>query len=226
MANPNVGWTTHPELSTKTESVLTNSTNKADEIKEEWINYIKEETPDSRKVEEIVFINTCVLMAIKQFVFDYFYETFQYTLVRIAFRYPHHLITQSVNEYWRVPKFLKSELKRPKPKKPKKEKVKKEKKPKQPKEKSSKKSKSTKETKEKKGKKEKPKQLTKEEKAELAKLKKEKEMEDEKKRIAELNKRFMFPLSEAATDDFYKEIFDNWVKVEKGDKGKKGKNGK
>lgn len=146
--------------------------------------------------------------------------------MRIAYRCHHHLITQTVNDSWHIPKIMRSELKRPKPKKQKKEKVPKEKKPKKekppkkPKEKAEKKSKPPKSPKEKK---EKPKQLTKEEKAELARFKREQEMAEEKKRIAEMNKRFMFPLSEAANDAFYEEIFENWVRIGKEPKGKKQK---
>ncbi|KAJ8985973.1 hypothetical protein NQ317_013856 [Molorchus minor] len=108
-------------------------------------------------------------------------------------------------------------------KSPKRRKNRKSRNPKKTRRKKSTKGKQKKEKKEKKPKKEKPKKLTKEEKAELARLKKEQERLEEERRKAEENRWFMFPLGEAATDEFFKDVFENWVRVEKGKKDKKGK---
>lgn len=56
--------------------------------------------------------------------------------------------------------------------------------------------------------------LTKKEKEELERLRKEQlRIEEELLKIEE-NKRFMYPLIEAATDELFQDIFENWVKVD------------
>lgn len=49
-----------------------------------------------------------------------FYESFQFDLIRIAYRTQHHLITQELAKEWHIPKLFKGELKRPQSKKKKK----------------------------------------------------------------------------------------------------------
>ncbi|KAJ8947382.1 hypothetical protein NQ318_017745 [Aromia moschata] len=223
MADPNKGWVPFEEaiIESNKEVNALNNTFAPPEAKMEWMDYLEKRKELTKRMKENIFINNCVLLAIK-----HFYETFLFTLLKIAFRCSHSLITQQVNDKWYVPKIIKTDLKMPKPKKPKKEKKPKEKKPKKEKKAKGAKDKKGKgkgkEKKEKK-KKEKPKKLTKEEKAELARLKREQELLEEEERKAEENRRFMFPLGEAATDDFFKGIFENWVKVEKKSKDKKGK---
>ncbi|VEN50705.1 unnamed protein product, partial [Callosobruchus maculatus] len=92
------------------------------------------------QMKQNMFVNTCVLMAIKQFVYDYFHKNFQFALIKTACSYTHYLVTQQITEEWDIPKLFKGDFKRPTPKKPKKPKPEKKKKDKK-KDKSSKKSK-------------------------------------------------------------------------------------
>nr|CAH7754534.1 unnamed protein product [Callosobruchus chinensis] len=197
--------------------------------------YLDIEDDAVREMKQNMFVNTCALMAIKQFVYDYFYSNFQFALIKTACSYTHYLITQQMAENWDIPKRFNGDFKRPAPKKPKKRKPEKKKKDKK-KDKSSKKSKkdkksgkSSKSTKSKskkeKGKKEKkPKGPTREEKAEMLRMQREQARLEEERRLAEENRRFMFPLTDAATDEFFENIFENWVKPKKKEKGKgKGK---
>lgn len=190
----------------------------------------------------------CAFIFAKVFLFRSFYESFQFTLIKLAFRACPNIITQTANDEWKAPKLPKGELKKPpvKKKKPVKEKKskkdksskgsKKDKKGKKGKKgKDSKKDKKSKKSASKKSKKskEKPKKLTKEEKEALEKQRREQaEIEAERLRQEE-NRRFMFPLTDAATDELFGGIFENWVKVDinakakkKGKKDKKGKNKK
>ncbi|XP_019876369.1 uncharacterized protein LOC109604284 [Aethina tumida] len=198
-----------------------------------WKNYMAECDSLIKKTNEVIFINMCAVMAIKQMVLEYFYESFQFLMISALFNSQRHYVTQRLNEQWFIPKRLKSELKRPKPTKqktPKKDKKSKKgsksskssKKSKKSKKsvKSSKKSKSTKSSKKSKDKK--PKKLTKEEKEELARRQREQELLEEQMRMEAENKVFMFPLVDAANEEFYKGIFPNWTPP-KADKGKKGK---
>nr|CAI5854949.1 unnamed protein product [Callosobruchus analis] len=102
--------------------------------------YMNIEDDAVRQLKQNIFVNTCVLMAIKQFVYDYFHKNFQFSLIKTACSYTHYLITQDLAEEWNVPKLFKGDFKRPTPKKPKKPKPEKKKKDKK-KDKSSKKSK-------------------------------------------------------------------------------------
>lgn len=70
MNNADIGWATYPEDNAKKKSTESVSTNGPGQTKKAWMDYIKERGDDFKKIEENVFINTCVLMAIKQFVFD------------------------------------------------------------------------------------------------------------------------------------------------------------
>nr|XP_023029022.1 uncharacterized protein LOC111517180 [Leptinotarsa decemlineata] len=155
MADPRKGTTFSPDAASSRSFDGGDAEDKNDKVREMFRKYLKEQDKDSRGLRENIFINTCVLLAIKQFIFDYFYDTFHFFLLKTAFRNRHNLITQEVNKEWYIPKRFKGELKKPlpqkvkkpklpKPQKPKKEKQppKKEKKPKE--EKKSKASKSTK----------------------------------------------------------------------------------
>ncbi|KAK9717809.1 hypothetical protein QE152_g23542 [Popillia japonica] len=197
-----------------------------------------EDVVDAKNInrqDERLYIGFGVLCAIVDFVFDYFYRNFHYILIKIAANNIPSVITQQLNLKWMVPKIAKGDFRRPKIQKPKKEKVKKVKEPSHKKTKSSKSDKkskgkgsdkkSSKGSKEsKKSKKEKPHKLTKEEKAELERLKKlEHEAEEERRKLEE-NKRFVFPLVDAATDELFMEIFENWKEGPRsGNKEKKGK---
>lgn len=169
-----------------------------------------------------------------------FYESFQFSLIKLAFQATPDVIFQKLNHDWKIPKRFKGELqkpkveKKPKEKPPKKEGSKKEtskkgkeekKKGKEDKKKGDKKQEKGKGKKEEK-KKEKPAALTKEEKAELERQKKEQERIEEELRKIEEQKRFMYPLTEAATDELFKEIFEDWVKVDITKPGKSGKGDK
>ncbi|XP_076253566.1 uncharacterized protein LOC143191989 [Rhynchophorus ferrugineus] len=198
-----------------------------------------------------IFINSCILLAVKEIIFDYFYPQFSFDLARKALIQPQFLVTQELNTDWNIPKDLKTDFKKPPLKKPKKEKKKKgEKKAK--KDKSSKKSKSTKSSKEKKSKDKKSKKssdkksksskksdktpkLTKEEKMELERQKKEQQELERERLKEEENKRFMFPLKDAVNDEFFLGIFPNYKpkkdkeskkKDSKGNKKEKKKNDK
>lgn len=70
MANPNLGWATYPKGDAMEKTLDSTNANKTEDIKKQWIEYINEGKNDAKKVEENVFINTCVLLAIKQFIFD------------------------------------------------------------------------------------------------------------------------------------------------------------
>ncbi|XP_022918347.2 uncharacterized protein [Onthophagus taurus] len=174
--------------------------------------------------------NLSILCAIIDFVFDYFYQNFHFILLKLALKTNPSIITQKVNPEWLVPKFNLVELVKPKPTPVKKEKKSKEKKSKKDK-KSSKKGKDKKKDKKsdkKKGKekKEKPKKPTKEElkamKAEQLRQQLLQEQLEEEMRKAEENRRCMFPLADAATDELYMGLFENWQKPKEG-KQKKDK---
>lgn len=178
------------------------------------------------KENKELFVKSCVLMAIRQIVFDYFDQGFAYEVIRISLTNPQFLLTQDINVEWNIPKEFKGDFKKPVPKKPKKEKPIKEPKAKKEKSKSSKgskaskgkakdkskkekKSKSDKKSKSSKSEKTKVK-LTKEEMEELEKQAKEQEeLEKELIKQAE-NKMFMFPLKEAVDEKFFSNLFPNF----------------
>ncbi|KYB25450.1 hypothetical protein TcasGA2_TC034466 [Tribolium castaneum] len=199
-------------------------------ITEKWTNYLDEHNDYYiQDMERNIMINSCALFAIKQFVHDYFYENFQYTVIQLALINNFSSITQNINTQWNVPKVLKEELKKPKPKKEKKKKKKKEKKKrkltKKTKSKKDKRKKQKSKKKAKKNAKQKKKKLTKEEKAELLRQKREQERLEEELRRAEENRRMLFPLKEATDDNFFHSIFEHWIKPKQKKKveGKKGK---
>lgn len=152
-----------------------------------------------------------------------FSDNFQYLLIKMAMTAPPNLIIQKLNNEWPVPKQLKEDVTayvkdlkdkyKQIPVKVKKEKM--------PKEKKVKDVKSTKETgldeseskdvKDKKSKevKEKKKPPTEEE---LLLKKQLEELEAERQR-QEMNKKFIFPLQEAVDDEFFKNNFPNWKKI-------------
>ncbi|KAJ3644011.1 hypothetical protein Zmor_026688 [Zophobas morio] len=198
-----------------------------DDIINEWKDYVDDRKELIYDTEMKILINSCALFAIKQFVYDYFHEGFQYTIIKSALINTFFSITQNVNQEWRIPKILKEELKKPKMKKEKKMKEKKKKPQKAKQKKKPKKKKKKGSKKGKKPKKAKPKKPTKEEKAELKRLQLEQERLEEERRLAEENRRMLFPLNDAANDEFFQSIFENWVKPkEKKQKGKGKKKGK
>ncbi|XP_017780416.1 PREDICTED: uncharacterized protein LOC108565453 isoform X2 [Nicrophorus vespilloides] len=217
MDNPGVGWVPwtsflkehEEEVAEETESIRSYSTAGT------------EQDPEDDSIE-LMFK---MMKAIIDFVFEYFYENFHFTLIKLAFRSTPNLITQKLNEKWHTPKIIKQDFKRPKASPVKKEKKAKGKKEKRKKSKSPKRKKKDKKSKKgKKAKKEKPKKMTKEE---LARKRQEEALlEAERRRILE-NKVYMFPLADAASEDLFMAIFENWVaggdKKKKGKKGKKGK---
>lgn len=170
---------------------------------------------------KLQFVESCLLMTVRQIVFDYFDSEFAFQLAKIALTNPQFLITQDINVAWNVPKDFKQELKKPAPKKPKKEKAKKEKTKKDKKEKkksdkksskkSSKKSEKKTSKKSKKSDKEgkKPK-MTKEEKEEYEKKLKEQKQLEEELRIQYENTMFMFPLNDAVNIEFLVKLFPNF----------------
>lgn len=185
---------------------------------------------------KLQFVESCLLMTVRQIVFDYFESEFAFQLAKIALTNPQFLITQDINVAWNVPKDFKHELKKPAPKKPKKEKAKKEKTKKDKKEKkksksdkkSSKKSEKKTGLKSKKSDKEgkKPK-MTKEEKEEYEKKLKEQKQLEEELRIQYENIMFMFPLNDAVSFDFLVKLFPNLKpKKEQGEKEKGSKSSK
>ncbi|XP_044271456.1 reticulocyte-binding protein 2 homolog a-like isoform X2 [Tribolium madens] len=187
-------------------------------IIDEWTNYLDEHNDYIQDLEKNLMINGCALFAIKQFVHDYFYENFQYTVIQLALINNFTSITQNINTQWNVPKVLKEELKKPKLKKERKKKKKKEKKKKKPTKKTKskqdkrKKKKDKLKRKAKKNAKQKKKKLTKEEKADLLRQRREQERLEEELRRAEENRRMLFPLKEATDDNFFHSIFEHWVK--------------
>lgn len=70
MKNPDVGWAPHSEISSK-KSAIWDDDIKAQALKKEWIEYLNKEEYALSGTELNIFINTCVLLAIKQFVFDW-----------------------------------------------------------------------------------------------------------------------------------------------------------
>ncbi|XP_044755667.1 uncharacterized protein LOC123314441 [Coccinella septempunctata] len=203
------------------------------QIKNEWLQYLDKHKLAIDQNTQNVFINSCLLLMIKQFVVEYFLESFQYKLVKMAYQTVPNLTYEKLNNKWLVPKENKEEFKRPLEKKPKvskpiKEKTPKVKKQKEREEKKSKSSKgSSKKEKQSKIKPEKPHKLTKEEKEEIERMKKE-EMQKMFEEIAgEENRRFIFPLGLAANRDFFMSIFKDFSPPsEAKDKGKDKKNKK
>ncbi|KAL3270364.1 hypothetical protein HHI36_009411 [Cryptolaemus montrouzieri] len=201
------------------------------QIKNQWLMYLEMHKESITQSEHNKFINSCLLLIIKQFIFEYFYESFQYKLIKMTFQTPPSLILERLNQRWQIPKSCREEFKRPIEKKPKPPKPTKEKTPKGPKgkkekHKEDKKSKSTKsgEKKEKKEKMkpEKPPNFTKEEKAELERLKREEQQRTLEAIAAEENKRLIFPLKLAANEDFFRTIFEGYMsRNEIQEKGKK-----
>ncbi|CAH2012353.1 unnamed protein product [Acanthoscelides obtectus] len=192
------------------------------------------EDDNVRQMRQNMFVNTCVLLAIKEFMYDYFYSNFQFALIKTACSYTHYLVTQNLTDEWNIPKLFRGEFKRPAPKKPKKTKLEKKKQDKKEKKKDKgskkdKKSSKSKKSKDSKGKKKeskegnKPGGLTKEEKAEMLRLQREQARLEEEQRIAATNRQFLFPLTDAATDEFFEGVFENWVKPKKKEKRTKGK---
>lgn len=185
------------------------------------------------------FVESCILMTVRQIVFDYFDSEFAFQLAKVALTNPQFLITQDINVAWNVPKDFKQELKKPAPKKPKKEKAKKEKTKKDKKEKkksnsdkksskkSSKKSEKKTSKKSKKSDKEgkKPK-MTKEEKEEYEKKLKEQKQLEEELRIQYENTMFMFPLNDAVNIEFLVKLFPNFKPKKTKGKGEKEKGSK
>ncbi|CAG9769449.1 unnamed protein product [Ceutorhynchus assimilis] len=216
MDNSKIGWT-----SLSSEETVQSSHKSDKNIPD--IN-LKQRTAENEKE---IFIKSCLLLAIKQIVQDYFENNFTFELIRISLTNPQFLITQDLNVYWNIPKVIKGELKKPMPKKMKKEKPKKE--PKTKKEKSTKGA--TKSAKDKKSKKSdkklkadkkskvssksgksKKQTLSKEEQKEHERQRKEQEaLEMELFKQAE-NTMFMFPLKEAVDEIFFTRIFPNFKK--------------
>ncbi|GJQ85031.1 hypothetical protein Trydic_g3692 [Trypoxylus dichotomus] len=222
MDDPQVGWYVPSEdpVPEKKEVI--------DVDAEDWEDLV--DPQEISKQDANLYIGFGVLCAIVDFVFDYFYRNLHFTLIKLATRTIPTVITQKLNSEWKVPKATREEFARPKSEK---KKPKKEKPPKQPKSpKSSKKEgkkdkgkerKKGSDKKSKKGseggkkqKKEKPKKLTKEEKAELDRQRKlQQELETEQLKEEE-NKRFVFPLADGVTDEFFMEIFGDWQKPKEG----------
>lgn len=241
MDNPELGWTA---LESDKDISQIRTSNPGFNTNAVAANPVKE--------DKGLFVKTCVLMAIRQIVFDYFDQGFAYEVIRISLTNPQFLLTQDINVEWNVPKEFKGSFKKPAPKKAKKEKPKKEPKTKGKKDKSKSKSKSSKgskaskgKAKDKKSKKEKkPKSdkkskssksdkkkqvnLTKEEMEELERQAKEQEeLERELIKQAE-NKMFMFPLKEAVDEKFFSNLFPNFKPqslAEKSDKASKASKG-
>lgn len=202
-----------------------------------WRELIIDNIMASRNADERKRINMVITSAIIDCVFEYLYDSFHFTLIKLAFQSTPYLISQNVNFEWKLPKVPKAEFTRPARAKVKTPKVKKEKKSKSKssKSKSSKKS-SKKSAKSKKSKKDKKSKKSskgskgskgpKMSKAELDRLKKEKARLDEERLRIEENKKYMFPLTDAATDDLFENMFENWVKpksLKNRDKKEKGK---
>ncbi|XP_057667190.1 uncharacterized protein LOC130900516 [Diorhabda carinulata] len=244
MDDPKIGWLSLSDVEFESVEPISFFDSATELAQKKLFDYLMESKDRMKEARKNYFINSCALMAIKQIVREYFFGTFQFSLLKTAYRYPQYLITQELNRIWYIPKKFKGEIKRPKPRKPKKEKVKKEKKPKKEKgskksskssKKSSKKSKSSKDSKKSKSSKESKKSkkggkakekkpgLTKQEKAEMARLQAEMKLREEMERKAEENKLFVFPLTDAAEDSFFENIFTNWVKPKKAKDGKKAK---
>ncbi|CAG9834907.1 unnamed protein product [Diabrotica balteata] len=232
MNDPNTGWLAASDIAlTQSKTILKKPT--AEEAKEQLTGFLLETKEEIKEMQRNQFVNTCILMAIKQIVNEFFLDSFQFCVLKVAYRYPHLLITQELNSKWNVPKRFKGEHKRPMPKKMKKPKVPKSKKKakithktKSTKTKSSKASKKSKASKgrsdktSKKGKKSPKKEkahrkLTKQEKAELARQEAKRKLFEEMERKAEENKRFMFPLVDSVGDKFFENIFENWVNPKK-----------
>lgn len=202
------------------------------QIKHEWLQYMKKYKITNDQAAHNVFINSCLLLIIKQFVFKYFFESFQYKLVKMACQIvPNHLY-ENLNRKWLFPKENREEFKRPVEKKPKPQKPVKEKPPKSKETKQKDKEKSSKGTgkteKQPKIKPEKPHKPTKEEKDEMKRLQEEEEQRIRDQIAAEENRRFIFPLTLAANGEFFKSIFKDFVDLsdDKGNKGKDQKNKK
>ena len=161
-----------------------------------------------------------------------FYQSFHFLLIKLATRAAPNIIVQELNREWHIPKVMKEQFKRPKAVARRREKrVKKGKSRKSSK--SSKKSKTKGKTK--KDKSDKTSKTTKRkgdkttmskaEKAELTRQKKLQEKLEEEFRKIEENKRSIFPLSDAATDSMFQNIFENWKKPKQRDRKKKEKKG-
>ncbi|GLV32760.1 hypothetical protein CBL_00533 [Carabus blaptoides fortunei] len=189
----------------------------------------------ANEYDEKEYISFKVLWAVIDFISDYFSDNFQYHLIKMAMTAPPNLIIQKLNDEWPVPKQLKEDVttyvkdlkdkykqipvKIKKEKMPKEKKVKGDKKPglneseskdekqiktkKEISDKSAAKDKKSKEVKEKK------KPPTEEE---LLLKKQLEELEAERQR-QETNKKFLFPLQDAVDDEFFKNNFSNWKKV-------------
>ncbi|KAF5291147.1 hypothetical protein FQA39_LY14389 [Lamprigera yunnana] len=183
---------------------------------------LKKKAQEMETFDDKVILNFGALWAIIELVFKYFYESFQFSLIKLAFQATPDIITQHLNSHWNVPKRSKKPFERPASKivVPKPVVKKPPLKPQTPKEKEKKVSKPEREEKmskksavEKKLEQKVQEQLLKQQKI------------DEEKRLLELkieeeNRLFLFPLLEGATDDLFQSIFPNWTK-EKQKKTKK-----
>ncbi|XP_018324763.1 uncharacterized protein LOC108736718 [Agrilus planipennis] len=224
------GWI--PSSETVTEELNEEEEEEGDESeiedKDNWFSFLDKAKKETQEKYRRKLFNFIVMWAVINFVFDYFYNKFQFSLIALAFKATPVFITQRLNNVWRIPKINKEEAFIPRDEKPKEKKEKKPKKGKKDKGKKGKKDKKGKKGKKEKPKKQKPAKLTKEQLKELERQRKEEErLALERLMLLEQEleqKRFMFPLKDGGTDEFYKSIFENWVKVDL-DKvlGKKGK---
>ncbi|CAG9862834.1 unnamed protein product [Phyllotreta striolata] len=78
----------------------------------EYVNSVKDQMTEYK---ENRFVNTCVLMAIKDIVYNYFYDSFQFSVVSLTHRYSHVLITQRLNTHLPFPKMSYGLVSRPQP---------------------------------------------------------------------------------------------------------------
>ncbi|KAK5645045.1 hypothetical protein RI129_006345 [Pyrocoelia pectoralis] len=206
MEDPRKGWISYDTSETSEPGEENSSTHETDD---EWIDItLRNRKEEIDQFENRATLNFGILWAIIELVFKYFYESFQFSLVKLAFQATPEVITQRVNAEWNIPKSNRAPFTKPKVEKAKPEKAKPQKKDKEDTGKTPK---------------EKPAQKTAEPKKAPAvtmspEEKKRLEMErlelqklEEAKRVAEENLRYMYPLVEGVTDEFFMSIFDQWV---------------
>ncbi|KAB0795417.1 hypothetical protein PPYR_12256 [Photinus pyralis] len=206
MDDPKKGWVQYDvNESNVTEIAANESSSSNTGSDDEWIDItLKNRKAEIEQFENRATLNFGILWAIIELVFKYFYEGFQFSLVKLALQATPEVITQAANTEWQIPKrnrvpFVKPKIEKPKPVKVKQEKVKREK-PQKPK----------KAAKEKKPPQKKAPAMSTEEKKRLEKERLELLKLEEAKRIAEENKRYMYPLADGVTDEFFMGIFENW----------------
>ncbi|XP_060536076.1 uncharacterized protein LOC132708017 [Cylas formicarius] len=110
MADPNKGWS--PSLDNSSNQIKESSgLNPKRQFK-----FPSNDKQTPRETNKNVSTNSCLIMAVKQFVFDYFYDSFAFELIKSSLNGGQYTFMQDLNTVWFVPKQNKTELKKPTPK--------------------------------------------------------------------------------------------------------------